>query len=419
MPVAAIAPSQSEARSDGTRGATPSLANAVTLRARVPARFQSAAQQCGASIVATAPMPVASVAPIPPQAVSSCGTTVASSDIPRDDTLTLSSWASSRFQLAAQACGICIAATTTPSFVVAVAPTSPCAIGGGVLYNAPSAGAASAPAFATLGQTATGGGDHAAAAGSASGSSTGAESGAGTAAHIPSSAGAHGPGDVCDVSLRADDGKPKRRGITPVAMLAAHPAGTLQGSGVNIKCCRNTFTRTIPVGPDHFISTYFAPCSVATRPMVVIFKIKHVPLVGYVDTGANVSLLSERAAALCNLDVQECDDVITTAGGGSTPVVGVAKATATVNAFVDGKPRTLAVDREFAVMPAVPGGFDALLDAAWFTEEGAGHLMAAQVVGGAEVTYADLPHGIAIAGEAPRRSARARTSAGCAWWMPP
>lgn len=202
-------------------------------------------------------------------------------------------------------------------------------------------------------------------------------------------------------------------------MLAAHPAGTLQGSGVNIKCCRNTFTRTIPVGPDHFISTYFAPCSVATRPMVVIFKIKHVPLVGYVDTGANVSLLSERAAALCNLDVQECDDVITTAGGGSTPVVGVAKATATVNAFVDGKPRTLAVDREFAVMPAVPGGFDALLDAAWFTEEGAGHLMAAQVVGGAEVTYADLPHGIAIAGEAPRRSARARTSAGCAWWMPP
>jgi len=154
-----------------------------------------------------------------------------------------------------------------------------------------------------------------------------------------------------------------------------------------------------PWGPGVFATSYSAPCAAGTRPIVVIFKNNGRVLVGYIDTGANVSLLSERAAALCNLDAHDCDDVITTAGGGSTPVAGVATAKAAVDAYVDGKPLSFTVDREFAVMPTIPGGLDALLDAEWFAETDAGILMTAQAIHGAEVAHADLPHGVAVAGE--------------------
>jgi len=200
--------------------------------------------------------------------------------------------------------------------------------------------------------------------------------------------------------------------VVPVAMLVGMPPGTLRVNSYPILREYTTHTRTLATDAGYIV-TYLAPAADDIRQMVYLASVNGSGVLGYLDTGANVSVMSADAAMACGLRVVRTGATVLLAGGSRSNIIGTAEAVVHIQAYVDGAPLSLAVPTQFVIMPTVPGGFDMLLSVAFFADTQVGDLVFAQRRG-AEVTFGHLPRGVTVLGEAPRRPPAVVAAAVCA-----
>ncbi len=139
------------------------------------------------------------------------------------------------------------------------------------------------------------------------------------------------------------------------------------------------------------VRTYKAPVADNMLPLGLCGAINGVALAGYVDTGANVCLITRSAAAECGLTVLDAGILLRLADDSTAQPAGAVVASLHVDAYVGDKPVQYTYTGGFVVVDAIPGDFDLLLSARFFISAPVGALVAAQQYGSAVVSYKCVP----------------------------
>lgn len=146
------------------------------------------------------------------------------------------------------------------------------------------------------------------------------------------------------------------------------------------------------------IDTFLPPVARAMCALSAIGTISGYNLACYVDTGANVSLITSAAAKAAGLQVMPTSLNVQLATASTASLGGITSADVRINAYVGNTPVPFTFSGPFVIVPALPGGFDVLLSARFFLATPFGVLMEAQQEHGVIVSYAVMPHGCTAVG---------------------